>query len=212
MLSLIIKHEAALQIKNIHNLIQSVIFFIITTSIFALTIGVENNQTSIAVLWICLIFSILLAGNNCFDKDFDDGTFEQLFLSGYIFELIIFSKILSQWLTNSLPLIIVLPAVALILKIDGALIFKLTIISVIATFLINFMVSLGAALTISASKSVSLLTILILPLLVPIIIFANSALGGDFEFSVKFLLALLVFLTPILTFAISIAVKVNVVD
>jgi ABC-type transport system involved in cytochrome c biogenesis permease component len=53
---------------------------------------------------------------------------------------------------------------------------------------------------------------LILPLAIPTIIFANAGLTNDFAAAIKLLLALLIFLIPILTFATSTAIKINIVD
>ncbi len=208
----IIKQDILINIKNISGIIQSTVFFLIVVSIFGITTDINNNvATAIAVIWICLTFAILLSANN-FQKDFDDGTFEQLILSGYIFEVIIFAKIIANWLSNSLPLIVILPIIALLFKLDENLIINLLAIAVLATLIINFLVSLGSALTLSSNQTSSFLTILILPLLIPIIIFANSGLGSDFGTAIKFLSALLIFLIPILTFAITAAVKINVID
>jgi ABC-type transport system involved in cytochrome c biogenesis permease component len=84
--------------------------------------------------------------------------------------------------------------------------------AIIASIIINFLVSFGSALTLSSNQTSSLLTILILPLLIPIIIFANLALGEDFTMSIKFLLGILAFLAPILTYATTSAIRANVVD
>ncbi|MFT6333204.1 MAG: heme exporter protein B, partial [Lentimonas sp.] len=184
-------------------------FFLITISIFAITS--EEISNPVAVIWACLTFSILLAGSQ-FQKDFEDGSFEQLILSGSTFEIIILAKILSNWLCNSLPLIIILPIISILLGLENGLILHLLVISIIATLIINFLISFGSSLTLSSNQTNSLLTILVLPLIIPILIFANSSLGGDFEVSIKFLLALLVFLVPILTISTAAAVKVNVVD
>lgn len=212
MLLTIIKQELNLSIKNASNLVQSLVFFLITISIFAITTNVNDTLIAIAIIWICLTFSILLSSNQQFQRDFDDGTFEQLYLSGYVFEIIILAKIFANWLFNTLPLIIILPIIALILKVPTNLFFDLIAISIIASLLINFMVSFASSLTLCANASSSLLTILVLPLLVPIIIFANTAFSGDFVISIKLLLAIFVFLAPILTFSTSLAIKVGLVD
>jgi heme exporter protein B len=212
MLLSIIKQEFAISIKNLSNLAQSMIFFLITASIFALTTNSNSTEISISIIWICLTFAILLSSNQQFQRDFDDGTFEQLYLSGYVFELIILAKIIANWLFNTLPLIIILPIIALILKIPSSLIFDLVAISLIASLLINFMVSFGSSLTLSANSSSSLLIILVLPLLIPIIIFANAAFGGDFTTSIKLLLAILTFLAPILIFGTALATKISLIE
>ncbi len=212
MLLSIIKQELIINIKNSSNLVQSLVFFLITASIFAITTNIDNINLAVAIIWVCLTFAILLGCNQQFQRDFDDGTFEQLYLSGYLFELIILVKIFANWLFNTLPLIIILPIVALILKIPSNLIVDLILIALIASLLINFLVSFGTSLTLSTNSTSSLLTILVLPLSIPTIIFANSGLNGDFMVAIKLLFGLLIFLTPILTLATSAAVRINVVD
>lgn len=207
----IIKHDLLIQLKNPIGIIQSVIFFIIATSIFGITTNIDNSSNSIAIIWVILSFAILLSSSN-FQKDFEDGSFEQLILSGYFFEIIILAKIIAGWISNSLPLILILPIIAIFLKLETNLIYNLILVAIIASLIINFLVSFGSALTLSSSGTSSLLTILILPLLIPIIIFSNSAFSNDFTVSVKFLSALLIFLIPILTFGTSVAVKANVID
>ncbi|MFT6077540.1 MAG: heme exporter protein B [Myxococcota bacterium] len=211
MFSNLIKQEFLIQLKKPSGLIQSIVFFLISTSIFAITANTQSDLISIAIIWICLTFAILLASGQ-FQKDFDDGTFEQLFLSGEIFELIILSKIIANWIFNSLPLIIILPIIGLLFGLNNELIIHLFITAIVASIIINFLVSFGSSLTLSSNQTSSLLTILVLPLLIPIIIFANLALGGDFVISIKFLLAILVFLAPILTYATAAAIRTNVVD
>ena len=207
----IIKQELAINLKNLSNLTHCLAFFLITASIFAITTNINDQMIAIAVIWICLIFAILLSSNGQFQKDFEDGTFEQLYLSGYVFELIILAKILANWLFNVLPLIIILPIIAVILKVPNNLIGDLILIASITSLLINALVSFGASLTLSANSTSALLTILILPLLIPTIIFANLGIGADYTTAIKLLVALSVFLTPILTFATSTAIKVNII-
>jgi heme exporter protein B len=212
MLLAIIKQELTISIKNASNLVQSLVFFLITISIFAITTNINDTNIAIAIIWICLTFAILLASNQQFQRDFDDGTFEQLYLSGYVFEIIILTKIFANWLFNTLPLIVILPIIALILKVPSNLFFDLIAISLISSLLINFMVSFASSLTLCANSSSCLLTILVLPLLVPIMIFANTAFNGDFAISIKLLLAIFIFLAPILTFGTSLAIKLGLVD
>jgi heme exporter protein B len=209
----IIKHELLIGLKSLSNLIHLVVFFFISVAIFAISLNIDsgNTKTSIAVIWLCIIFSILLVGNKSFEEDFTDGTFEQLFLNGYSFEIIIFGKIIANWTLGALPLIIFLPISSLILGIDSNLIPKLLAIFLIATLLISFITSFSYSLILSSSKTSFLAIILALPLLIPIIIFANNAVD-DFGNSVIFLLALLFFTIPIALFATTAVLKTSIVD
>jgi heme exporter protein B len=205
----IIKQELRLILKRPANLANSLAFFFIAISIFAISF---DKQLNIGAIWICLLFSILLGTINIFKEDFDDGTIEQLFLSGILFELIIAAKMFAAWLIYCLPLIISIPLAATFLKLDSSQIFNLTLVVTLVTLIISFLASFCASLTLSTNSSHSLVTILVLPLAVPIIIFANNAFGDadNFYTSLKFLSALLIFLAPILIIASCAAIKLNI--
>lgn len=207
----IIKQEFIINIKNLGNLMQSLIFLLITTSIFAITTSNDNPTIAFAIIWICLVFAILLACNQL-QRDFDDGTFEQLYLSGYIFELIILVKIISNWLFAALPLIIILPIVAIFLKIPSDLILNLFLVALLSSFLISFLANFGSSLILSAKSNSALLSILVLPLLIPVVIFSNCALGQEPLVPIKLLLAITIFLLPVLTFATAASVRIHLID
>ncbi|MDA0902145.1 MAG: heme exporter protein CcmB [Proteobacteria bacterium] len=219
MVTLIIKQELSLAFSKLSNVINPLIFFFISISIFSISFGnlVHQEiyqQLNIAVIWFCLMFSILLGANHCFKEDFEDGTIEQLFMSGYMFELIVATKILGNWITHCLPLILVVPIAAIILKLTPDLIINLILVTAIVTLIISFIASFCSSLILGANAGYSLLTILVMPLSIPIIIFANSAfINFDqqiFTSSLQFLLAILVFLTPILIISTGAAIRLNI--
>jgi len=215
----IFKQEIILTFRNLNHLLNQVIFFFITISIFAISLANSNNdQTNqilaMSVIWFCLIFSILLHSNNFFKKDFDDGWLEQLLISGHNFSLIIAIKIFANWLISCLILIIAFPLAAVMLKLNSDILINLIFISAIGSLLIKLIASLCAGLILSTNSNNSLLIILVLPLTIPIIIFANAAvstLAPDLFFSsLKFLLAILIFLAPILIFSTAAAIRFNI--
>lgn len=204
--------------KNIRSFTNPLIFFCIAICIFTFCLqnisGLNFNQLNISLIWFCLVFSIMLGLGNIFRQDFEDGTMEQLFLSGEIFELIIAIKILVNWLVYCLPIIITIPLLAFILKINQPV--NLIIISSLVSLIISLVVSFCASLLLANNSSQSLLTILVLPLTIPTIIFANAAFNvidaNQFASALKFLTALLVFILPILIFATAQVIKLNIRD
>jgi len=222
MIAVIIKQELRLIFKKFSNIINPVIFFFIAISIFAISFTnlADSNihkQLNIAIIWFCLVFSILLGLNHSFKEDFEDGSMEQLFMSGYMFEIIIVGKIFANWIIYCLPLILAIPLLVMVLGIENQVILHLTLISIIVTLIINFIASFCAGLILSSGSGHSLLTILVLPLTIPVIIFANSAFSNNtdiavFYSSLRFLLAILAFLVPILTFATAAVIRINLDD
>jgi heme exporter protein B len=212
MFNALLKQE--INLKKFSSLANPMIFFFIAISIFAFSIqnlsGINLNQLNISLIWFCLTFSIMLGLGNIFKEDFEDGTLEQLFLSGEIFELIIAVKILANWLIYCLPIIIILPLFSFIFNLGNPV--NLVIISIIISLIISLIVSFCASLLLLNNSAQSLLTILVLPLTIPAIIFANSALSDyeSFFAAFKFLLALLVFILPIMIYATSLVIKLNI--
>lgn len=166
---------------------------------------------NIFAIWFCLIFSIILGSNNFAKQDFEDGSLEQLLLSGNIFSLIIATKIFAHWLIYSSPIILIIPLIIIILGLEANLILYLVLLASIVTMIVNLITCFAASLVLSNKTGSMLLTILVMPLIVPIIIFANCSLFSQesFLFSLKILIALLVFLFPILASASAVAIKVN---
>lgn len=170
-----------------------------------------QSYINISAIWFCLIFSIILGSNNFLKQDFEDGSLEQLLLSGNPFSFIIFAKIFANWLIYSLPIIISIPVISLILGLESKIIIYLTLSAIITTIIVNLFSCFASSLVLLSHSGSSLLTILILPMTIPIIIFANNSIIDyqSFLFSIKILFALFIFLLPIMILGITLAVKTN---
>ena len=220
MLLAIFKKEYLENSRNFSSIISSVAFFLLSLAIFAFIADVNNNLVSniaIANIWILILFTILFSSGDSFKKDFEDGNFEQFFLSGNHLELIILAKIFSNWCFKILPLIISLPVALAILKVDLQICLALIVNALITTFILALIIAFSDALTLAINKNSAFLLLLILPVILPILIFANSALlnFGQNNFyelflsNIGFLVAILVFLLPIFTIAIAQILKIN---
>lgn len=214
MILTLIKRDFKLAFKNISQFFNQILFFFIAITLFAISLnGFESDSKSlyqICIIWFCLIFSIIIGISNFLKDDFNDGNLEQFLINNSYFELIILAKIIANWLIYCLPLIIFIPLASIILEIGQIPWQNLVLMAVIVTLIINVIGCFCASLTLSCDKNQSLLTILILPLTIPVIIFANSAFLSqieNFSNAIFFLSLILIFLTPILVFFSSFAVK-----
>ena len=54
-----------------------------------------------------------------FRQDFDDGGIEQLFLSQHPPTLLIFGKVIAHWIITGVPMLIIVPVMALLLYIPN---------------------------------------------------------------------------------------------
>ncbi len=213
----IIRRNLRLYFRNPGQVFQPVIFFIIVVSLFPMAISPDPNLlASIAagVIWVCALLSTLLAMENIFKPDYENGYLELVFLHSSSTSAASFAMVLSHWLVTGLPLILVSILLGLMLNLDSgafpALIFSL----LIGTPALSLMGSIGAALTVGLSRSGFLITLIIIPLYIPVLIFGVSAVNattmGQSPATALYLLGAFTVLAATLSpFAIAAAIKLN---
>ena len=120
------------------------------------------------------LLATLLSLDALFRSDFDDGTLEQMALSGHPLTVLVLGKVFVHWCATGLPLLVVTPLLAGLLGITGEI--QLTLLGALAlgTPTLSLVGAVGTALTVGIRRSGLLLTLLVLPLYVPVLIFGAS--------------------------------------
>ena len=121
------------------------------------------------------LLATLLALDNLFRSDFDDGSLEQLILSEHPLSVLILGKILVHWCVTGLPLIIVTPLLGVLLGLDTPTLIVLMGSLLLGTPTLSLVGAIGSALTISIRRAGLLVTLLVLPLYIPVLIFGAGA-------------------------------------
>ena len=193
------------------------IFFAIVVALFPLALSptaAQLRDIGTGVLWVALLLSSLLALDGLFRGDADDGTLEQLLMSPVAITVTVFAKLAAHALVTLLPLICLVPLMALSFNIPAAALPTLAVALLLAAPTLSVLVALGAALTVSLRRGGAIVGLLVLPLTGPLIIFGTRAtdLGVNGEptaaplFFLAALAALALALGPL---AIAAAVKVG---
>ncbi len=155
-------------------------FFILVILIFSVVINVSNNtlsQVAPGVLWASTVLAALLAHDNLFRSDVENGYMEQLLLSPKPLTIVVLAKITAHWLQTGIPLLLIAPLASFLLFLPDKSLVALLFTLPLTTIIISILTSFGAALTVG--KSNSLLTlILILPLSIPTLIFSTAIITG----------------------------------
>lgn len=199
--------------------LNALLFFVMVITLFPLGVDPSAEFLSPAaggIIWCATALSVLMAVEGMYKEDYNDGSMEQWLTSGLSLSLLVFLKVLAQWLVVIVPLLLVLPVLAhmLFLPSDdlGVVLFSI----VLGTPALFFIGSIGAALTVSMRRGAVLMLLLILPLYIPVIIFATGAvrasqLGMSFSGQLAILAAISLVslaLSPVMA-AISIKASVN---
>lgn len=170
----IIMRDIRVAMRNRSEIFMPLIFFLIIISLFPLGLGLENQKllktAAPAILWIAALLSTILVLDRIFKNDFDDGSLEQMAISGAPLYSIILGKIIAYWLVTGLPLVIFSPILAVMLGFTLAESMMVALILLVGTPLLSFVGAMCVALLVGLRQAGLLLSIIILPLYVPILL------------------------------------------
>jgi heme exporter protein B len=176
--SIVLRRDLRVAFRRFSELANPLLFFVIVASLFPLALApnaAELRSVGTGVLWVSALLSSLLALEALFRADADDGTLEQLMLSPVPLGVIVLAKVAAHWLVTVMPLIVLVPLLALsfYLPLDALPILALAVL--LATPTLSILVALGAALTVSLRRGGSIVGLLVLPLTAPLLIFGTRA-------------------------------------
>ncbi len=212
-----LKRDLRIAIRNPSSILNPLLFFIISVSLFPLAISPESAilaQIAAGIIWVASMLSVLLSLNALFHHDFENGVLEQMVISHHSLPLLILSKITAHWILTGMPIILLSPLLGLFLFLDGDGIWILMITLLLATPSLSLIGALGASLIVGIKNSGMLLSLLILPLYIPILIFASSAVsqaqfGLEITGQLYFLATILMVSLMSAPFVSSIALKIS---
>lgn len=215
--SIIFVRDLRVAFRRWSELANPLIFFVIVVVLFPLAVSPDParlKQVGVGILWISALLSSLLALEGLFRADADDGSLEQLMLSPVPLGVTVLAKVAAHWLMTVLPLIAMVPLLALSFYLPAAALPTLALALLLATPTLSVLVALGAALTVSLKRGGAIVGLLILPLTGPLLIFGTRAtdfsVAGEATAGPLYLLAALAALAVSLgPLAIAAALKVG---
>ena len=175
----LLKREIFLSYKNVNNLIVSIFFFIISIAIFIISIGPDklvDSNIGNAILWVVLLFTVLLNVEQFFTRDFWDGSIKELQVLGFYPELIILTKLLTMYIFLIIPLLVIIPFIGHMLKVDMHELIILILSIAMGSPTLLLISILGVLLTLQSKNTKILLVTLIFPFCIPIMIFGIGIL------------------------------------
>lgn len=212
-----LKRDLRIAIRNPSSVMNPLLFFVISVSLFPLAISPESStlsQIAAGIIWVASMLSVLLSLNTIFHNDFENGVLEQMAISHHSLPLLILSKIISHWILTGIPIILLSPLLGVFLFLDNNAILVLMTTLLLATPSLSLIGSIGASLIVSIKNTGMLLSLLVLPLYIPILIFASSAVsqsqfGLDITGQLYFLAAILVISVMTAPYVSAAAIKIS---
>lgn len=215
-----LSREMLLHLRQLRLIINSCLFFLMIIVFFPLTMTPDTNllrTIAPGLVWIAMLLAFFLSSERLFQQDYDDGVIEQWLVSGLPISLMVGSKILIHWLLNLLPMLIFCPFLALLfrLNVHETLILMLSLIC--GTPSILLLCALAAAFGTGFQQKGILMALILLPLTIPVMIFGSGTLtatmqGLPVQGYIALLLAMSVFTSVVLPFAVAGIIRINLVE
>ncbi len=217
-LQAVMRRDLMVVMRRRSDVLNPLLFVLMVVTLFPLAVGPGPDilgRIAAGVIWVAALLSALLGSERLFREDYLDGTLEQLTLQPQPLALLAFGKVAVHWLLSGLPLVILAPLCALLLKLPLEGWSALVATLLVGTPILSAVTAIGAALTVSLGRGGALLSLLLLPLFIPLLIFASgaveAALVGTEAWPQVLLLAGLSLLTLLLSpFAVAAAIRVSV--
>ncbi len=180
----IIRRDLLVAFRRRAELVNPILFYVIVITLFPLGVSPDHeflSKLAPGVVWVAALLAALISMESIFRQDFDDGSVEQLFLSQHPPTLLILGKVIAHWLITGLPMLVIVPLMALLLYIPEQAIPTLFFTVLIGTPILSLIGAIGVALTAGLRGGGVLLGLLVLPLYIPVLIFASAAVSTAIE-------------------------------
>ena len=192
-----------------------ILVFILIMTAFPLTVEILNSnleQAFFSVLWIATLLVMMLATEDIFLEDYNDGTLEQTAIKYDSLGLLVAIKIFVYWSLIGIPISLIgaLYAFGITGSIESAL--QILPVLIITTYIYLNIFSFGNAL--SLTKGSVLGTLITMPLVLPLLVVLGKVviainLGISFLGFLFLLLGILSIIILILPMVISFVIKAH---
>ncbi|WP_043338064.1 heme exporter protein CcmB [Belnapia moabensis] len=171
--------EMRLAIRHPADSLAAVLFFVLVAALFPFGIGPAPEalaRLAPGALLASALLAALLPLDRLFGADVEDGTLDQLLLSGMGAATVALAKALAHWLVTGLPLLVATPIAGAMLNLATEAWPAAMAALGLGTAFLSLLGTAGAALTLGARRGGVLLPLLVLPLAIPAVIFGAAGI------------------------------------
>lgn len=180
-LSVILRQDMGLAIRNHVGLAQSVLFFFLVIFLYRLAFAhhISSPAFDILLIWLTVLLALLLSANGLFSEDYQSGAIELYVLSNHPLSAIVITKMIAYWFARFLPIIAIASIVIgwLDLALTTKLWFILTLL--LSSGCLLGLSSLIQAFTLGSQSAGLLLPLVVLPILSPAVLLSLTILMAN---------------------------------
>jgi heme exporter protein B len=173
--------------KKTRSWLGPILVFWLIMLAFPLTVEFMQNKLEIgffSVLWIAILISMMLATEDIFIEDYNDGSLEQTIIKNTSFQFLISIRIIVYWLMIGVPISILSFIFSLGTSEDLSLSISVIPLSIISSYIFLNLFALGSAL--SLNKGSLLGALITMPLALPVLIVLGKSIIA-FQLGINYL-------------------------
>ncbi|MBF2734865.1 MAG: heme exporter protein CcmB [Betaproteobacteria bacterium AqS2] len=216
----LLRQELRLGARRLHEAATPAGFVLVVVTLFSFARGADQaglGPLGPGVVWTAALLSMVIAVEQMFSADHEDGTLELLLLSPAALPLLVLAKAAARWAWGAGPLLLLSPALALMLDLPAGSLPLLAASLLLGTPTLYLLGTFGAALLVGQRPGAALTALLVLPLGIPVLIFASSmielgAAGLDAAAPAYYLAALFVLAATFLPVATATVLQGNAAE
>ena len=163
--------------KKTRSWLGPILVFWLIMLAYPLTVEFLQDKLEIgffSVLWIAILISMMLAAEDIFSEDYNDGSLEQTLIKNLSFSFIIVVKIFTYWLLIGLPISILSFVFSLGTSEDLSLSLSILPLAIISSYIFLNLFVLGNALSLNIGSVLGALVTM--PLALPVLIVLGKGL------------------------------------
>ena len=216
----ILKRDLLLTFRRRSDLANPLFFLLMVVSMFPLAVSPDQSllrDLAPGIVWVAALLSTLLAVDRLFQRDFEDGSLEQLLISPSPLYLTVMGKICAHWIVTGLPMALIAPVIGAMLFLSPEGMLAMLASLLLGTPTLSMISAIGAGLTVGIRGGSLLVALIALPLYIPVLIFGAGAVaaandGLPYSGQLGLLGALLVLAFTLSPLAIAASLRISVDD
>ena len=173
--------------KKTRSWLGPILVFWLIMLAFPLTVEFMQDKLEIgffSVLWIAILISMMLATEDIFNEDYNDGSLEQTIIKNTSFQFLISIRIIVYWLMIGVPISMLSFIFSLGTSEDLALSISVIPLSIVSSYIFLNLFALGSAL--SLNKGSLLGALITMPLALPVLIVLGKSIIA-FQLGINYL-------------------------
>lgn len=208
---IIFSHELKMLLKSRGRIFANILYFFIFLAIFQiLTQNFDKNlhsQFFIIGTIFALLTSIIAINNDFLEKDFRDGSLEQIIIHCQNLEIFVIAKCLANWLLSSFLITLLASIILQITDFETLSFWQFFLVLILNSLSLNFLLALCGSLSMLGGFT-SMIAIIAIPLALPILIITSATINENYELNIKILMALTALTIAIASFACAKIIKI----